>query len=384
MFRTENRMDAEMFFANDLFRIPEGVESRWSSFENPKGLKGGACKGDDGRKRRPCSSLKPGESYVMAESKGSSGVVRRIWITLRDRSPEVMRGVRLDFYWDGARKPAVSAPIGDFFCQGLGKAYAFSNELFANPEGRSFLCQVPMPFKKAMKIVITNESSVDAQSFYYDVNYTLGDKLGSDALYFHSHWRRENPTVETEDYEFLPKVKGRGRLLGVNFGVVANSELYGKIWWGEGEVKVFLDGDKGNPTLCGSGTEDYIGTGWGQGKYSLPHVGCPYADWDKMEYAFYRLHIPDPIYFQKDARATIQQIACCGYDSLPQLKWAGLKLTHGDKDVDVERQYELKTHTFFERHDDWSSCVYFYLDKPENGLPALAPVEERIAPARKG
>jgi len=372
-----------MAIGDDLFKAPKGVETRWSSFENLKGLKGAATKGDDGRKRRPCSSLKPGESYVIAEHKGSSGVVRRIWITIRERSVGTLRGIRLDCYWDGAKTPAVSAPLGDFFCQSLGKAYAFSNELFSSPEGRSFLCFVPMPFKKSMKIVVSNEGDVDAQAFYYDVDYTLGDEFG-DSLYFHSHWRRENPTVEGKDFEFLPKVEGKGRLLGVNFGVASNTKLYQKIWWGEGEVKVYLDGDKELPTLCGSGTEDYIGTGWGQGKYSLPFSGCPLADWERMEYGFYRLHIPDPIYFSKDARAAIQQIGCCGPEFLPQLDWAGLKLRLGEEKMDLKRRYEIKTHTLFERHDDWSSCVYFYLDKPENALPALAPVAERVAAPFQG
>ncbi len=353
---------------DELFRMRDGVETRWFSFENQKGLKGAAAKGGDGRKRAACTQLRAGESLTVAEIAGRSGVVRRMWFALFDgarpmyaQRPEILRGLRIDCFWDGAGNPAVSAPFGDFFCQGLGKAYAFDNALFSSPEGRSFVCTVPMPFRESMKLVVTNESAEDIPAFFYQVDCTLGDEIGGGHLYFHSHWRRENPTTEKQDFEFLPKVKGRGRFLGVNFSVIAD-KLYGKKWWGEGEVKIYLDGDRQYPTLCGTGTEDYIGTGWCQGKFNSPYCGCPYADAENMEYAFYRLHIPDPVYFHKNIRAAIQQIGGCPGEFPPEIVNARIKGSWG----------------LFERHDDWSSCVYFYLDSPENGLPPPAPAAERI------
>ena len=205
-----------------------------------------------------------------------------------------------------------------------------------------------MPFLTGMKITITNESGKTENAFFYDIDYTTGDRLPSGILYLHAYFHRENPTTLVKDFEILPEVHGKGRYLGCNIGVIADMEKYGKKWWGEGEVKVYMDGDKQFPTLCGTGTEDYIGTGWGQGQFNNLYQGCILADGDNYHYCFYRLHIPDPVYFHSDARVTIQQI---GY---------------GDNGL-------------FERQDDWSSCVWFYLDKPTDDLPALAPAAERTA-----
>ena len=146
--------------------------------------------------------------------------------------------------------------------------------------------------------------------FFYDVNFTLGDAHGPDTGYFHAHFRRENPTQLRRDFEILPLVQGRGRFLGCTLGAIADMARYGTSWWGEGEVKMFLDGDGDSPTLCGTGTEDYIATGWGQGQYAHLWHGCPIADHEHMHYSFYRLHGPDPIYFYQHLRVTIQQIGC--------------------------------------------------------------------------
>ena len=145
----------------------------------------------------------------------------------------------MDIYWDNAKTPAVSAPFGDFFGQGLGRCQKFESAFFSNPEGKSFNCCVPMPFKSAFKIVLTNESANDIAMVFYDVDFTVGDEVDENTLYLHAHWRRENPTKLQRDYEFLPKVNGRGRFLGVNVSVIADSKTYYKSWWGEGECKVY-------------------------------------------------------------------------------------------------------------------------------------------------
>jgi hypothetical protein len=363
--------------SDPLFSLPPDIETRWATFENPTGERGGACLGNDGRKRAPCTVLKAGAALTLAEASGRSGTVRRIWITIPDRSGKMLRGVRLDMYWDGAATPAVSAPLGDFFGHALGRMATFQSALFSCPEGRSFTGCIPMPFRTGMKIVLTNES--DIVGLYYEVDYTLGDAHGPETLYFHAHWRREAKTAMQRDFEFLPRITGRGRYLGVNFGVVADTGLYFKSWWGEGEVKIYLDGDTTHPTLCGTGTEDYIGTGWGQGQYANLYQGCHLADGELMQYGFYRLHIPDPVYFRREIRATIQQIGCCDVNTCTQMRDAGLQLVHGDARVDMDKTIADKGYALFERQDDWSSCAYFYLDRPENNLPALAPVAERIA-----
>lgn len=362
-----------------LHLIPAGVETRWASPENPRAQKGGACAGDDGRKRHACFPLAAGEARVLAEVRGTPGMIRRIWITINDRSPKMLRGLKLEFFWDGAATPAVAAPLGDFFAQGLGRMATFQSALFSSPEGRSFNSCVPMPFRTGARLVVTNESGADLKMFFYDVDMTVGDAHPETMGYLHAHWRRENPTTFRRDYEILPHVAGRGRFLGCSIGVIADTGTYFKSWWGEGEVKAYLDGDTTHATLCGTGTEDYIGTGWGQGQYAHACQGCPLADHDRMQFSFYRLHVPDPVWFQKEARITIHQIGCWSPESLPQMAGSGTQLMWGDTPVDMAARVKEKGWGMFERRDDWSSCAWFYLDRPENGLPPLAPVAERVA-----
>ena len=364
-----------------LFEVPHGVTTRWSSPENWKGEKGRAAQANGGRKGSPYFPLKAGEQRVLADVSGSSGTISRIWVTIGNRIPKVLRGLRLDFYWDGESQPAVSAPFGDFFGMGLGRLAPFQSALFANPEGRSFNCCIPMPFRTGMKVVVTNESDVAEGSMFFDIDYTLGDPHGDDVTYFHAHYRRENPTTLGRDYELLPRVQGRGRFLGVNVGVIADQKRYGKSWWGEGEVKVYLDGDSDLPTLSGTGTEDFIGTAWGQGRYGHLYQGCPIADQENMQYAFYRYHIPDPVFFQKDVRVTIQQIGCWGPHTRPAIHFAGqpvYKAGPAREVLDLSAKGVPEPYGLFERQDDWSSCAYFYLDRAANDLPALDPVEKRV------
>ena len=365
--------------SDELFILARNKQTRWASPENPTAGKGQACAGNDGRKRRACFPIRAGESVTLLDLRGTSGTVRRIWITINDRSAKLLRGLRIEAFWDGAATPAVSAPLGDFFSLGLGKMATFHSALFSSPEGRSFNCYIPMPFRTAAKIVVCNETDTDLPMFFYDIDCTIGDEHPEDAGYLHALWRRENPTVLRRDYEILPAVRGRGRFLGCNVGVIADTGTYFKSWWGEGEVKIYLDGDTANPTLCGTGTEDYIGTGWGQGQYAGLYQGCHVAGHDKYHYCFYRLHVPDPIWFQESARVTIQQIGCWDPNTLPQMAGTGISLVHGDRAVDMPARIKEKGYGLFERQDDWSSCAWFYLDQPVSGLPELPPVAQRVA-----
>ncbi len=364
-----------------LYVVPDGVETRWASPENPEGAKGAGGGANAGRKGRAAVPIKDGDTLVLADESGTSGIVRRIWATINDRAPAMLRGLRLEVFWDGAETPAVSAPLGDFFGTGLGRMARFECALFGSPEGRSFNCRLPMPFRSAMRIAVTNESGRDLGSFFYDVDYTIGDDT-ADALYLHAHWRRENPTTMQRDYEILPRVEGTGRFLGSNIGVIADTDRYFNTWWGEGEVKVYLDGDTDLPTLCGTGTEDYIGTGWGQGRYARAYQGCHVADHENMQYCFYRYHIPDPVFFHQDARVTIQQIGCWSPNHIARFDHDGRPIYRagpGREAVDFSRDSGVSPYGLFEREDDWSSCAYFYLDRPENALPELAPAPERTA-----
>jgi hypothetical protein len=269
--------------------------------------------------------------------------------------------------------------VGDFFGTGLGRMTPFQSALFSSPEGRSFNCAVPMPFRNGMKIVLTNESGQDLRSVFYEVNYTVGDEHDDDTLYFHACYRRENPTRLQEDYEILPQIKGKGRFLGCNIGIIANTDVYFSTWWGEGEVKIYLDGDTTHPTLCGTGTEDYIGTAYGQGRFDHLFQGCHVADHEKLEFCFYRYHIPDPVYFDREIRATIQQIGYWSESNSPLFLYNKSQIysTSMEK-MDFAKEALGASAGIFERHDDWSSCAYFYLDSPVNDLPALAPAKERF------
>ena len=370
-----------MIFDNEsIYIIPEAVETRWATAENPKGLKGNGGKANKGRKgAASLRNFKPGEQHVLAEAEGTSGIVRRIWVTLSDRCPEMFRGMKLDIYWDNALKPAISCPLADFMGIGLGQSEAFESAFFSSPEGRSFNCFVPMPFKSGMRITVTNETSKVCEMFYYEVDYTINDILGEDVLYLHSYFNRQNPTTIKEDYVILPTVKGKGRYLGANFGVAANKDMYFRSWWGEGEVKVFLDGDNEYPTLCGTGTEDYIGTGWGQGIYSNLFQGCTVADHENQKYCFYRYHICDPVYFRKDIKITIQQIGCWDPESKKNFHFYGSEiLSTKMEQVDFSNSSSTPDYGAYERMDDWSSCVYFYLDRPESELPELIAYPKRV------
>jgi hypothetical protein len=359
-----------------LYELPPGVETRWASPENPTGAKGQAARANDGRKGAPTIAIKAGQSAVLAEASGTSGTVRRIWMTFWDRSPQMLRSLRIDMYWDGAATPAVSAPLGDFFGVGLGRTATFESALFSNPEGRSFNAVVPMPFRTGMRIVLTNESGTDLPELFYDVDYTIGDRHPEGTPYFHAHWRRESATQLERDFEILPRVAGRGRFLGTNIGVKVNQAEYFNTWWGEGEVKIYLDGDTALPTLAGTGTEDYVGTAWGQGRYAQLYQGSPISDDGEGLFAFYRYHIPDPVYFQREVRVTMQQIGYLADHSRGPIVRTGRKLVRtGPGTVELDTSTDGR----FERSDDWSAVAYFYLDRPENGLPALAPVAQRVA-----
>lgn len=358
----------EVSVGQNIYNMPEGIQTRWASAENWKGEKGEGGISNGGRKGSPSFTLKAGEERILATATGTSGVIRRIWITINNRSSKMLSGVKIEMFWDNATKPAVSAPLGDFFGQGLGRMKAFENVFFSSPEGKSFNCNIPMPFKKAMKIVAKNETDEDIDMFFYDVDYTIGDRFDENTLYFHAWFNHQKATKLKHDYEILPSVQGKGRFLGANFSVKVNTVEYLRSWWGEGEVKMYIDGDQEYPTLCGTGTEDYIGTGWGQGEYSQMYQGCTIADGGNMEYAFYRFHAPDPVYFYRDIKVTIQQIGFAMGKDVQMM--AGMKdqfYRIGEKLEAVDFSKDIKS-LLFERSDDVASCAYFYLSEPENNL----------------
>jgi hypothetical protein len=294
-------------------------------------------------------------------------------------------------FWDSAKKPAVLVPLGDFFAVSHGQMCAFESALFSNPEGRSFNCIIPMPFHRSARVVLRNESAKDLTNLFYDIDFETVSNLSKDALYFHCYWNRQLDTKLGEDFEILPSVKGRGRFLGVNLGVIANP-VYEGSWWGEGEVKMYLDGDNAHSTLAGTGTEDYAGTAWGLGKFAQKYQGCPVANTTNRMWSFYRFHIPDPIFFEKGVKVTIQTIGGTGRGKVREFLQKGLpvKPVSVDKNGKFVRLLEpnapkISDEAFpdgwvnFYREDDYCTTAYFYLDRPANELPLLPPVDVRTA-----
>ncbi|MCR8556984.1 DUF2961 domain-containing protein [Mucilaginibacter sp. BJC16-A38] len=361
-------------FAQDLYTMPRGVHSSVSSLENLNGRKGQGGKSNAGAKGAAFSSLKAGECKSLLDIR-SAGIIQRIWLTISDRSPEMLRGLRLRMYWEDSKIPAVDVPFGDFFCAAL-KPVAFESALFSNPEGRSFNCYIPMAFKKGARITLTNESGKDLELLFFDVDF-VRLIVPTETLYFHAAWHRQQSSPIGQDVELLREVQGKGRFLGVSVGLDVNP-AYGHTWWGEGEVKMYIDGDKANPTINGTGAEDYIGTGWFEGTFAHRYQGCLVADDASRQYAFYRFHIPDAIWFYKAFRATLQQIGGWYADDVKMLQAKGVPLKlvslfgntgfrgllEKNTPADALAKADPKDWMNFYRSDDYAVTAYYYVDKP--------------------
>jgi hypothetical protein len=381
---------------------PPGVATRWVSPENPTGAKGEGGRSNQGAKGAAFVVVAPGERRILFDVEGA-GIITRIWLSGNiPRVPELRRAVRIDMFWDDAARPAVSAPVGDFFGVGLGHLRQFESALFASPEGRSYNAFVPMPYRTAARIEVTNESPWPAL-IWYDVNYLEMPGPDPDAMYFHAHWRRQARTELAEDFEILPRVRGTGRYIGTNVGVIGN-DAYRGTWFGEGEVKIYLDGDRERPTLVGTGTEDYIGSGWGQGEFAGQFFGSLVSDEAHDRYAFYRYHLPDPVFFREECRVTLQQIGNTTSQNVRALIERGVPLIPtwalelGDEDVLRMRSepvqhlfretsdpalllsddFPRSSTSFYREGDDVSATAYFYLDRPASDLPPLAEAEARL------
>jgi hypothetical protein len=366
----------------ELYKMPQGTETRWSSFENPTAGKGKGGVDNKKAKGHPSEMFAPGETKTLLNTTGA-GIIQRIWITISDRSPQTLRAIKIEMFWDAATSPAVSVPLGDFFGLALGRKVAFQNALFSDPEGRSFTSYIPMPFRKSARIVLVNESK-QSVSLYFDVDFQQVKSHAADVLYFHAYWNRVEKTELTKDFKILPNVKGRGRYLGTNIGWITDP-LYQKSWWGEGEVKIYLDGDVDLPTLNGTGTEDYIGTGWGQGVFQHQYQGSLIADEVTRQWAFYRYHIPDPVFFNTACKVTIQVMGGDMTEKVREYVKNGAQLIPVTvanekgfvKLLEQNPVPKLSDETFpqgwtnFYRSDDVSATAYFYLDSPVNGLPAI-------------
>ena len=264
-----------------------------------------------GWKVNPYSIVKPGETFVLADIAGS-GCIQHIWMTTGGSTS--WRDTILRFYWDDSAVPSVECPMGDFFACGWGQ-YAQVNALpiCVNP-GRAFNCYFQMPFRRHAYMTLQN-CGTENMVVFYQITYTETD-VPDDAAYFHAEFRRTNPLPYKGVYTILDGVQGKGQYVGTYLAWGVNNSG----WWGEGEIKFYIDGDDEFPTICGTGTEDYFcgsydfDVGGQYIEFSTPYSGlCQVLRPDgayksQQRFGLYRFHITDPIRFEENLKITIQAL----------------------------------------------------------------------------
>ena len=346
----------------NLYRLSD-AKSRSISPENFNGEKGkggmatigtgsGASR-DLGQtwKVSPSVVIKAKTTYTVAEIDGS-GSIQHIWMTPTGN----WRFSIIRFYWDDEKTPSVEAPVGDFFCMGWGKYSPLQSLAVAVNPGSAFNCYWPMPFRKKCKITMENIANED-MVLYYQVDY-VQTQVPDDAAYFHAQFHRTNPLPYKTDYVLVDGIKGKGQYVGtyIAWGVHNNG------WWGEGEIKFFMDDDTQYPTICGTGTEDYFcgsydfdtkrknDAGVESTEYTefcSPYTGLPQVLRGDGHYqvsqrfGLYRWHITDPIRFEKNLKVTIQALG-----------WR-----EGGRYLPLQ--------------DDIASVVFWYQSEPHGTFPAL-------------
>ena len=339
-------------------------EPRWINFENPMGEKGRGGIENNGAKGHAFEDVYAGEEKILCNFDGC-GIIRRIWITLSNRSPEILNNVYIKMFWDGSDTPQVYVPLGDFFCMGLGVMRSFENRFFSTAEGRSFLCTIPMPFRHNAKIVLINASQKKVRLFY-DIDLTIED-LPDDTMYFNAYFSELCPNELEKDVEILTCNGVGGRFIGANIAVIPNDEQYHGLWWGEGEVKIYIDGDRQYATLVGTGTEDYVGSAWELGEFINQDQGCV----SKIDNAvsMYRFHINDPIYFKDNIRVTLQAMGGGSSDTVKTFAKENVpySLVTFEKDC-FRRVYkqnisveETEGYVNFFRQDHYRTVAYYYV-----------------------
>lgn len=309
-----------------------------------------------GRKGAPARLVEGGETVVLCDLEGP-GTVRHIWMTTA-YTATVLRGLVLRAWWDGQSTPSIECPLGDFFGFAHGFTPAFQSVAHSVGERNSLNIWLPMPFVQNARLSLTNELEVPVPLFF-QVDYTLGDFHATGVGRLHCSFRRENPTTPGRDFIILPQRSGTpGRYLGAVIGVRPLDPR----WWGEGEVKIWLDGDSAFPTIVGTGTEDYAGLSFGLQPTAFLHHGANWRErddpFDTGSVSLYRWHLADPVFWRNEARVTIQQIgvSATGAQSL--------------------EEYQSR---LFERADDWSAAAFWYQPVPSAPLPPPATLAERLA-----
>jgi hypothetical protein len=347
------------------------AQTRSITAENKTGAKGQGGMATEGTGAGPAKDLGQGwkvspsirieanELVTLAEITGP-GAIQHIWFASH---PAWARSVILRFYWDDEATPSIEVPLGDFFCSGWGvRCNVNSLPVAVNPAGGAN-CFWEMPFRKKARVTVENLMPEAIAGFYYQFDYVL-TPIPEDAAYLHAQWRRSNPVAHKEVHTLLEGVTGQGHYVGtyIAWGVNSNG------WWGEGEIKFYLDGDKDFPTICGTGTEDYFGGAWNfehpQGEYgvfSTPYMGMPQVIktdglyQSQQRFGMYRWHVADPIRFQENLRVTIQAL---GWRKNTQF------------DVSSQRK-PFSEWRYLPLQDDIASTSFWYQAEPHGGFPEL-------------
>ncbi len=277
------------------------------------------------------------ETAIIADLKGT-GVITRIWFTIDSRDPFFLRRTLIRMYWDDEENPSIEVPLGDFFGTGFEYKHYFSQYLGMTSGG--YFCYFPMPFRKSARIEIVNQTGEEIYAFYYQINVFYPEKpFKKNMAYFHAFWNRDIKTDKPENYTIL-EAEGKGHVVGLNM----NMQSYnGSLGYLEGDEMVWVDGEK-KPSIVGTGTEDYFTSGWyfKDGEFHAPYHGLILKDEKNGRIAAYRLHIPDPIPFQKSIKFTME---------------------HGHANESIA---------------DYSSTVYWYQKEPHKKFSAIKKASMRI------
>jgi hypothetical protein len=306
----------------------------------------------------------PGETKVLADLKGP-GVVRHIWLTFSEARPNWLEAggsaapdeLVVRMYWDGAKEPAVEAPLGDFFGAGFGRRYELvSVPVQVEAGGDGYNCFWPMPFFKRGLITVTNDGAKNVRSFYYHIDYTEDPGLPRDTAYFCAQYNQAFPEKLGRDYT-IADITGKGHYVGTVMSIRARSPM----WFGEGDARFYIDGET-KPSIQGTGTEDYFLMAWGMSLGLYPYFGCvrwsPEGEVPGTEYCMYRWHIADPVRFEKSLRFDIEHTG-----------WMSADETESGK---VEGHVE--------REDDIATVAFWYQAGQPKRFTKLLPLAERRFP----
>lgn len=326
--------------ASSTFR--EGPDGKYDPHAPPKGDYDEKSNWDNFR-------VAPGATHVMLDARGP-GVITHIWMTFLSPEPQAwapkgsanVQEMLLRMYWDGSKRPGVEAPVGDFFANCFGKQTQVISLPVIVANGTAYNCFWRMPFRKSARIEVVNQSTKPISLLYYNIDWIKKKHLPANTPYFYAQYRQEYPVQHGKDYVILD-TQGKGHYVGTVLAVRTRSPS----WFGEGDEKIYIDGEK-TPSIWGTGTEDYFLSAWGLRKINTPYFGVPYFDqWGIVggHVSAYRWHLNDPIVFNTGIKVTIEHFGWLPPDENPQ----------------------HKSTSWNEREDDYASVAYWY----QTGIPTF-------------